>query len=148
MRRLVVSLVALLPLAGAFPACGPAPKQWSFESRAAAEKDPGAREALPAWLPASATSIRMVHDPGSGTTWLRFSLSRPAREALRSGLYAVPGDQAATLTVPSPPGADWWFATPSSAGADFYDGNGRDVPARAHVAFAQDGETAWAWVTK
>ena len=142
-------LAALATLALAFATgCGGKVESWSFETRAAAESDVLARPRIPAWLPADATGIRLAHDPSAARTWIRFSLAGKGRAALKARLLPVPGDQAATLTIPEPPGADWWFASPASAGADFFDGNGKDVPARAHLAFARDGDAVWGWELK
>ena len=146
-RRDGATAAALLSLALA-AGCGGKVESWSFSTRAAAEADPSAKASVPSWLPAGATKIRLAHDRGAGRTWVRFSLAGAERAALKAGLLPVPGDQAATLTIPEPPGADWWFATPASSGADFFDGNGKDLPMGVHLAFERGGASVWGWEMK
>jgi len=143
-----VCAAAVLSLLALSAGCGGKVESWSFETRTAAEADPAARPRIPAWLPAGAAQIRLAHDPSAARTWVRFSLAGTEREALKARLIPVPGDQSATLTIPEPPGVDWWFASPRAAGADFFDGNGKDVPARAHLAFAKAGDAVWGWELK
>lgn len=142
-----------LPLAGillvALSACGGSARQDStFATRAVAA------EAVPAWVPAAATELKVRADEGNGASWLRFRLARSERPVLEAELLRIPDEQVATLTFRAPKGADWWFrglvqVVPAREktvlAADVYSGAGRAVPQRTFVAFDRNSDAVYAW---
>lgn len=143
-----VALSLALLLAGAAAACGGAAPQASFATRAEA----GA--AVPPWVPASASGLKVAGEAPSGTYWLRFRLPAGDRPALEAELNRIPDEQVATLTFRAPAGADWWFrglvqVVPAREktviAADVYSGAGRSVPAGTFVAFDRASDSVYAW---
>jgi len=145
-RRCVLS--AALVLLGAAFACGGVPATSVFATR------PEAGGAVPAWVPAAATELKVQSDEGSGAFWLRFRLPAADRPAVEARLLRIPDRQVATLTFRAPKGADWWFrglvqVVPARAttvlAADVYSGAGREVPLRTFVAFDRASDAVYAW---
>lgn len=147
MTRRVPLLLALACLLAA-AACGGSRPSSAFATRAAAG------EAVPGWVPAEATELRLSADEASGAFWLRFRLPPSRRALLEPELLRIPDAQVATLTVRPPRGADWWFrglvqVVPARektvVSADVFSGAGRAVPARTFVAFDRASDAVWAW---
>jgi len=149
-RRLapLAALVLLASLAS-LAACGGAPPaDASYATRAEAG------EAVPAWVPATATELKTRSEEGSGAFWLRFRLPPADRPDLQAELLRIPDEQVATLTFRAPKGADWWFrglvqVVPAREttvlAADVYSGGGRSVPQRTFVAFDRASDAVYAW---
>ena len=148
-RRLAVSLA--LVLLGAVSACGGGdPATSAFGNRVEAGG------AVPAWVPPSATELKVQSDDGSGAFWLRFRLPETDRRLLEAELLRIPDGQVATLTFRAPQGADWWFrglvqVVPAREttvlAADVYSGAGRAVPLRTFVALDRASDAVYAWST-
>lgn len=146
-RRLAVPVV--LVLLGAVSACGGgAPATSAFGTRVEAGG------AVPAWVPSSATELKVQSDDGSGAFWLRFRLPETDRRVVEAELLRIPDGQVATLTFRAPKGADWWFrglaqVVPAREttvlSADVYSGAGRAVPLRTFVAFDRASDAVYAW---
>jgi len=143
-----VALSLALLLAGAAAACGGAAPQSSFATRAEAGS------AVPSWVPASASELKVAGEAASGAFWLRFRLPADDRPALEGELNRIPDEQIATLTFRAPKGADWWFrglvqVVPARErtviAADVFSGAGRAVPARTIVAFDRASDAVYAW---
>ena len=142
-------LSSAIALAAALCGCGgPSRPSSSFATRAEAAA------AVPAWVPAAATELRVVSDERSGEYWLRFRLAGSDRPALEAGLLRIPDEQVGTLTFRAPRGVDWWFrglvqTVPAREktviAADVFSGAGRDVPRRAFVAFDRASDAVYAW---
>lgn len=146
-RRLAVT--AALVLIGAVSACGgSSPATSAFGSRVEAGT------AVPVWVPAAATDLKVQSDDGSGAFWLRFRLPEADRRVVEAELLRIPDGQVATLTFRAPKGADWWFrglvqVVPAREttvlSADVYSGAGRAVPLRTFVAFDRASDAVYAW---
>ena len=145
-RARVLPAVAL---AAALAGCGRAAQTSSaFASRGEA----GA--AVPAWVPASATELRLRAEAGSGAWWLRFRLPAAERPSLEAELLRIPDEQVATLTFRAPDDADGWFrglvqVVPAREktvlAADVFSGAGRAVPRGTFVAFDRGSDAVYAW---
>lgn len=146
-RRLF--LTAAIALFGTASACGGgAPASSVFATRAEAGS------AVPAWVPAAATELKLQSETEGGAFWLRFRLPAAHRPAVEAELLRIPDLQVATLTFRAPKGADWWFrglvqVVPARAttvlAADVYSGAGRSVPARTFVAFDRASDAVYVW---
>lgn len=141
-------LVALLGLLVASAACGGGAPVSAFATRAEAGG------AVPAWVPAEATELKLQAEEGSGAFWLRFRLPAGSRPALEAELLRIPDGQVATLTFRAPKGADWWFrglvqVVPARettvVAADVFSGAGRAVPQRTFLAFDRASDAVYAW---
>ena len=141
-------LAAVLCLAGASVACGGAAKTSGFATRS------GAGEAVPAWVPAGATELKLATAAGGSASWLRFRLPSEGRAALEAELLRIPDGQVATLTFRAPKGVDWWFrglvqVVPARettvVAADVFSGAGRTVPAGTFVAFDRASDAVYTW---
>ena len=138
-----------IALAFALGGCGGASRVSStFATREAA----GA--AVPSWVPAPATELKLQAEPESGAFWLRFRLPGADRPALQGELLRIPDGQVATLTFRAPKGGDWWFrglvqVVPARErtviAADVFSGAGRAVPPKTFVAFDRASDTVYAW---
>ena len=148
-RRLAsLALVVLVVLVGGAAACGAPGTESGFATR------PEAGTAVPAWVPASATELRILTEGEGGAYWLRFRAPASERPALEAELLRIPDGQVATLTFRAPKGADWWFRglvqvvparETSVVAADVFSGAGRAVPQRTFVAFDRASDTVYAW---
>jgi hypothetical protein len=146
-RRFVVlpAVVLLVALSG----CGGGTRPDSaFATRALAG------EAVPAWVPAAATELKVRPGEGGGAYWLRFRLPAAERTALEAELLRIPDEQVATLTFRAPKGADWWFrglvqVVPAREktvlAADVFSGAGRAVAQGTFVAFDRSSDAVYAW---
>lgn len=149
-RLLLPALVALLALLSA--SCA-APRSRAYATRADAEAagETGSG-ALPAWVPASATALRLAGS-ADGERWLRFDLPPGDAAALKARLLRVPDAQVATLDLFAPRGADWWFAAlaaarpdePGAVVAEVYSGSGAEVSTRTWLAFDTRSDSVWVW---
>ncbi|MBK9088275.1 MAG: hypothetical protein IPL90_04190 [Holophagales bacterium] len=148
MIRRLVSTAALVLLGTAGACGGGVPTTSGFATRGEAGS------AVPAWVPAAATELKMQSDEGSGAFWLRFRLPSADRPSVEAELLRIPDEQVATLTFRAPKGADWWFrglvqVVPARAttvvAADVYSGAGRAVPTRTFVAFDRASDAVYAW---
>ena len=142
-------LPAAFVLLGTAFACG-----GGVASTAAFASRGEAGSAVPVWVPAAATDLKVRSDEGSGAFWLRFRLPAADRSAVEAELLRIPDEQVATLTFRAPKGADWWFrglvqvvpARESTVvAADVYSGAGRAVPLRTFVAFDRASDAVYAW---
>lgn len=142
-------LPAAFVLLGTASACaGGVPSTAVFATRGEAGS------AVPAWVPAAATDLKVQSDEGSGAFWLRFRLPAADRSAVEAELLRIPDGQVATLTFHAPKGADWWFrglvqVVPARettvVAADVYSGAGRAVALRTFVAFDRSSDAVYAW---
>lgn len=149
MKGPFLSRFALLLLLGMAAACGDGSgTNSSFTTRGEAGS------AVPAWVPAAATELKVQSEEGSGAFWLRFRLPAAERPAVEAELLRIPDLQVATLTFRAPKGVDWWFrglvqVVPARAStvvaADVYSGAGRAVPPRTFVAFDRASDAVYAW---
>jgi len=143
-RRVVLALALLVTAA----ACGGSRTTSTFATRAEAGS------AAPAWVPGTATELRLQEDERSGAFWLRFRLPPAGRAPLEAELLRIPDGQVATLTFRPPEKADWWFrglvqVVPSRettvVAADVFSGAGRAVPQGTFVAFDRASDSVYAW---
>ncbi len=113
-----------------------------------------AGSAVPAWVPAAASDLKVQSEEGSGAFWLRFRLPAVERSAVETELLRIPARQVATLTFRAPKGVDWWFRglvqiVPARAttviAADVFSGAGRAVPTRTFVAFDRASDAVYVW---
>jgi hypothetical protein len=147
-RRFALPLVLAFLAAGA---CGgPRREAASFATRS------DAGQAVPTWVPSSASELKLQEEEADGAFWLRFRLPASDRPALESELLRIPDGQVATLTFRAPKGADWWFrglvqVVPARErtviAADVYSGAGRAVPQKTFVAFDRASDSVYAWGT-
>lgn len=149
-RRLArpVALFVLVLVLALASACSGGGTTTSFAARAEAGN------AVPAWVPAAATELRLQVDRRDDAFWLRFRLPAADRPALEPELLRIPDGQVATLTFRAPRGADWWFrglvqVVPAREktvlAADVFSGAGRAVPQRTFVAFDRSSDAVYAW---
>lgn len=147
MIRRLARPVALLVLALA-SACSGGGETTAFATRAEAG------DVVPAWVPASATELRLQAERRDGAFWLRFRLPAGDRPALEPELLRIPDGQVATLTFRAPRGVDWWFrglvqVVPAREktvlAADVFSGAGRAVPRHTFVAFDRGSDAVYAW---
>lgn len=152
-RRLLPALLAVLVLLSLPLASCAAPKARAYATRAEAEAAGEARSgALPAWVPPSATALRLAGD-ADRERWLRFDLPPKDAASLKARLLRVPDAQVATLDLFSPRGADWWFPAlaavrpgdASAVAAEVYSGSGAEVSARTWLAFDTGSPAVWVW---
>ncbi len=149
MKRSFLARSVLLLLLATAAACGGASRATStFATRGEAGG------AVPAWVPAAATELKVQAEERSGAFWLRFRLPAAERAAVEAELLRIPDLQVATLTFRAPKGVDWWFrglvqVVPARAStvvaADVYSGAGRGVPPRTFVAFDRASDAVYAW---
>lgn len=147
MIRRLARPVALLVLALS-SACSGGGATTAFATRAEAG------DAVPAWVPAAATELRLQADRQHGAFWLRFRLPPVDRPALEPELLRIPDGQVATLTFRAPRGVDWWFrglvqVVPAREktvlAADVFSGAGRAIPQPTFVAFDRSSDAVYAW---
>ena len=146
-RRFVPS--SAFVLLGMVSGCGGGvPSTSGFATRAEAGS------AVPAWVPAAATDLKVQSEQEGGAFWLRFRLPAADRGPVEAELLRIPDEQVATLTFRAPKGVDWWFRglvqivparETTVVAADVFSGAGRAVPPRTFVAFDRASDAVYVW---